>query len=94
MGIFSIISKGIRAMIDEANTPESFKIGQKFENYVREYLFVDKYYKLLERTHDYKMNSKDYVNSSLTRISNFLTIGQNESFMSKQNLEQATIKAK
>ena len=35
-------------MIDEATTPESFKIGQKFENYVREFLFVDNYYDLLD----------------------------------------------
>ena len=32
MGLFSIISKGIKAMIDEATTPESFKMGQKFES--------------------------------------------------------------
>jgi len=65
MGLLSILSKGLKAMIDEANTPESFKIGQKFEEYVREFLFIDKYYDLLERTHDYNTNSKDYVQSSL-----------------------------
>lgn len=64
MGLFSILGKGIQAMIDEATTPESFKIGEKFENYVREYLFVENYYDVLERTHDYKTN-KDYVHSSL-----------------------------
>lgn len=51
-------------MIDEATTPESFKIGEKFEQYVRDYLFVNNYYDVLERTHDYKTN-KDYVQSSL-----------------------------
>jgi hypothetical protein len=64
MGLLSILGKGIQAMIDEATTPESFKIGEKFENYVREYLFVENYYDVLERTHDYKTN-KDYVQSSL-----------------------------
>lgn len=64
MGIFSILSKGIKAMIDEANTPESFKVGQKFEDYVREFLFIDRYYDFLEKTHDYNTN-KDYVKSSL-----------------------------
>jgi len=64
MGLLSILSKGIQAMIDEATTPESFKIGQKFEDYVREHLFVSNYYDLLERTHDYITN-KDYVGSSL-----------------------------
>lgn len=36
-------------MIDEATTPESFKMGEKFENYVRNSLFIDSYYDLLER---------------------------------------------
>jgi len=64
MGLLSILGKGLQAMIDEATTPESFKMGSKFEQYVRDYLFVDSYYELLERTHDYKTN-KDYVKSSL-----------------------------
>lgn len=65
MSIFSILGKGLNAMIDEATTPESFKMGQKFEDYVREYLFVSNYYDLLEKTHDYNSNNKDYVESSL-----------------------------
>jgi hypothetical protein len=65
MGLLSILGKGIQAMIDEATTPESFKIGQKFEDYVRELLFIERYYDILERTHDYNTNSKDYVESSL-----------------------------
>ncbi|MEI9946634.1 MAG: hypothetical protein WDN26_20725 [Chitinophagaceae bacterium] len=64
MGLLEIISKGIKAMIDEATTPESFKIGEKFEDYVREFLFTDSYYDILERTHSYNTN-KDYVESSL-----------------------------
>lgn len=65
MGLLSILGKGIQAMVDEAMTPESFKVGQKFEDYVREFIFIDRYYDLLERTHDYNRNSKDYVESSL-----------------------------
>jgi hypothetical protein len=65
MGLLSILGKGIQAMIDEATTPESFKMGEKFENYVRDYLFIERYYDLLERTHDYKTNNRDYVASSL-----------------------------
>lgn len=64
MGLFSILSKGIQAMIDEANTPQSFKMGEQFESYVREYIFTDSYYDVLERTHNYKTN-QDYVESSL-----------------------------
>jgi hypothetical protein len=64
MGLISILSKGLQAMIDEATTPESFKMGEKFENYVRDHLFIDDYYALVERTHNYTTN-RDYVESSL-----------------------------
>ena len=64
MGLLSILSSGIQAMIDDATTPQSFKMGEQFENYVRECLFIDKYYDILERTHNYKTN-QDYVQSSL-----------------------------
>lgn len=46
-------------------TPASFKMGQKFEEYVREFLFVRNYYDILEQTDSYNTNSKDYVESSL-----------------------------
>jgi len=65
MGILSVLNKGLQAMIDEVNTPASFKMGEKFEDYVREFLFIDKYYDLVERTHSYQTNKSDYVESSL-----------------------------
>jgi hypothetical protein len=65
MGILSILEKGLKAMINEATTPESFKTGQKFEDYVRKYLFIERYYSILEKTHNYEMNKKDYILSSL-----------------------------
>lgn len=65
MGLLSILEKGIQAMIDEVTTPESFKIGEKFEEYVREFIFIDSYFDLVERTHGYNRNSRDYVESSL-----------------------------
>lgn len=65
MGLLSILGNGIKAMLNEAMTPESFKEGQNFENYVREYIFPEHYYDLVERTHDYYSNSRDYVESSL-----------------------------
>ena len=64
MGLLSILGKGIKAMIDEATTPVSFKYGEKFENYVRDYLFIDRYYDLVERTHSYNANKNDYVESN------------------------------
>jgi hypothetical protein len=65
MSFLSILRTGIKAMIDDANTPESFKIGEKFEKYVREVLFPESQYTLVERTHNYSTNHKDYVEASL-----------------------------
>jgi hypothetical protein len=65
MSILSMFRSGITAMVDDANTPESFKLGERFENYVREVLFIDSYYVLVERTHNYSTNRKDYVEASL-----------------------------
>ena len=62
MGLLSVIGKAIK---DYVSTPESFKIGEQFENYVREKLFIPRYYDLLERTHNYQTNKEDYVKSSL-----------------------------
>lgn len=58
-------------MIDEANTPASFKVGEAFEDYVRKFIFIDRYYTLVERTHNYHINSNDYVESSLKPIFKF-----------------------
>lgn len=65
MSFLSSLRTGINAMVDDINTPASFKTGEEFENYVREVLFIEKYYDLVERTHNYATNHKDYVESSL-----------------------------
>jgi hypothetical protein len=65
MRLLSILGKGIQAMVDEAMTPESFKVGQKFEEYVRARIFTENYYDLVEKTHNYNSNNKDFVESSI-----------------------------
>lgn len=65
MSLISILSKGIQAMITEATTPESFRIGRNFEEYARQFLFPANYYDLVEQSHSYEVNRKDYVESSL-----------------------------
>lgn len=65
MGLLNILQKGLKAIIDEALTPKTFRVGEKFEKFVRENIFPEKYHNLVEKTHDYLTNSKDYVESSL-----------------------------
>jgi hypothetical protein len=79
MGILSVIKKVVEVVIDDINTPESFKIGEKFENYVREYIFIQKYYSILERTHNYQAN-KDYVQSSLNPDFKLKDLAANKDF--------------
>jgi len=65
MGLFSSLSKAAQTFVEDLNTPESFKKGQKFEDYVRNVIFTRDRYKLLSRTHSYDQNHKDYVLESL-----------------------------
>ena len=65
MGIIAILNKCIEVIITDINTPESFKIGKAFEDYVRKRLFIDRYYDLIEKTHTYQENRKDFVYYSL-----------------------------
>ena len=65
MGFLDIIGKISDVILDDLLTPESFKMGQKFEEYVEEYLFPGNYYDCLEKTHSYQTNSKNYVEASL-----------------------------
>lgn len=65
MTIFSSLKKGVQTVIEDLNTPESFKKGQKFEDFTRAEIFTSDRYKLLKKTHDYKQNSSDYVQDSL-----------------------------
>lgn len=65
MGILSSLKKAAQTFVEDLNTPESFKKGQKFEDFTREVIFTSDRYKLLKKTHDYKQNSTDYVQDSL-----------------------------
>jgi len=52
-------------VVNELTKPESFRKGEDFENYIRKEIFTDKYYSLVDRSHAYEANQKDFVRSSL-----------------------------
>ncbi|MCC7401813.1 MAG: hypothetical protein IT214_10035 [Chitinophagaceae bacterium] len=60
MGLISWIGKGLKSFF----TPESFKTGERFENYVRKRLFTERYFELLQRTYGYNVRTGNYVDSS------------------------------
>jgi hypothetical protein len=80
MGILDSLSKAAKTFIDDINTPESFKKGEKFENFTREVIFPQSKYKLLKQTHNYAQNSKDYVEESLEPDFEFQHIETNQKF--------------
>jgi hypothetical protein len=45
--------------------PESFEKGEKFEDYIRKEIFKKNKYIIVERSHNYKTNKGDYVESTL-----------------------------
>lgn len=65
MSLIKRIGKGIRALSDEIMKPDSFVKGEEFEEYIRKILFPISDYTLVHRTHDYRTNNGDYVESSL-----------------------------
>ena len=65
MGLFDSLTKAAKVFIEDYNTPESFKKGEKFEAFARDEIFPQAKYKLLKQTHNYSQNSKDYVEESL-----------------------------
>jgi hypothetical protein len=65
MGLLSIINKIADVISDEINTPESFKKGQKFEDYVEKYLFPHSHFEVIEKTHNYKTNSQGFIEASM-----------------------------
>ncbi|MBV6492454.1 MAG: hypothetical protein LDLANPLL_00448 [Turneriella sp.] len=64
MGIFQSLMKAAQVLKDDLNTPESFKKGEAFEDFVRKQLFTDDRYKLIHKTQGYSQNSRDYVENS------------------------------
>ena len=65
MSLIKRIRKGIRAFSDEISKPDSFVKGEEFEEYVRKILFPKSDYILVHKTHDYRTNNSDYVESSI-----------------------------
>lgn len=65
MRFLKAMSKGLASMLNEFNTPESHRIGQAFEDYTRNQLFIGKYYSLERKTADFASNKKDFQKSSL-----------------------------
>jgi hypothetical protein len=65
MKFLSALQKGIQTVIAETRKPDAFHVGEKFEDYVRQEIFTDNYYKLLDRTHNYNANRRDFAESSL-----------------------------
>ncbi|HYM94844.1 MAG TPA: hypothetical protein VET23_11940 [Chitinophagaceae bacterium] len=60
MGLLSILGKGLQTLF----TPQTFKTGEKFENYIRKKLFTERYYELLQRTYGYNVKTKTFVQSA------------------------------
>lgn len=60
-----LVLRIIKAVISEIRKPQSYVIGEKFEQYLRDRVFTPKLYDLLHRTHDYEANRDDYIETSL-----------------------------
>jgi hypothetical protein len=64
MGVYSSILKGIKTTFEDYKKPESFKIGEAFEDFTRNVIFPEGLYDLIQRAPKYEDN-KDYQKISL-----------------------------
>lgn len=64
MGFFNSLKKAVKVLAEDLNTPESFKKGEEFEDFVRNQFFTDERFKLIHKTQGYSQNSRDYVENS------------------------------
>jgi hypothetical protein len=46
---------------DEVKTPEGFKKGEAFQDYIRKHLFTKDKFDMLHKTHSYATNKNDYI---------------------------------
>lgn len=65
MSILNKLTRVAKAIKSELETPESFVKGDEFEKYVREVMFPKDKYELVHKTHSYRDNKGDYIESTL-----------------------------
>lgn len=61
MGLLSFPGKILRALFGK---PRSFSVGESFESYARKYLFTERHFELLQKTHGYRSPKKNFVPST------------------------------
>jgi len=74
------LMKTLKKLKNERVKSSKFKFGEEWEEEVREEFFVSDYYDVLEKTHNYKQNKKDFVKSSLNPDYKFLCKYTNKEF--------------
>jgi len=60
----SLLAKVDKDEFNVTSTPETFRKGEEFEDYVRQHLFPKGQYVLLQRTHNYLGNKDDFVDNT------------------------------
>jgi len=65
MNIVDSTKNAFKTFVNSLSKPESFAIGEMFEELVRDIYFIKDYYNLINKTHNFDQNSKDFVESSL-----------------------------
>lgn len=60
----NVLTRTLKAAWEEANKPVSYVKGEEFEHYVRDVLFPVDIYLMLDKTHDYRDNIDDFIEST------------------------------
>jgi len=61
----NVISRVLHAAIAEAVKPKTYVKGDEFEDFLRRVIFPASCYDLVGKTHDYSVNRRDFIESSM-----------------------------
>lgn len=80
MNLIASTKIALKTFITSLSKPESYEIGELFEEIVREIYFPNDVYKLINKTHNYEQNKRDFVENSLNPDYEFSIIDTNFRF--------------
>jgi hypothetical protein len=94
MKILSALQKGLQSAVEHVSKSESVIKGEAFENYVREFIFPKEHFEMVERTHAYEANRKDFVKSSLNPDFKFFDKKRKKEFWLEAKFRSETYRGK
>jgi hypothetical protein len=76
----NVAERIVKKVWNEITTPKTYRMGEEFQDYVRNKLFPKDKYTILHRTHDFVTNKDDFVESTSEPDFKFKSISSGRMF--------------